>query len=183
MFRTVKLVNRDQLDILAALRDEVSVDKVALESQLTDLRIKLRDTSDANGMQLAQINGLLLDKVGMQGDGIEQREALLKQERALGCVPSGSLVLREFVMRCTAIYDRQLVVVTRCNVSNATSRRAGRKLRGRQASCPMRKMCVLHSIYLTIPAGSCRTAHPQARPSVERSRLPGCNRELVHMSF
>lgn len=81
--RTVKLVNRDQLDILAALREEVSIDKRSFETEVADLRTKLRDAKDGNAMQLAQINKLLLDKVGMQGDGIESREMLLKQERAI----------------------------------------------------------------------------------------------------
>lgn len=37
-------------------------------------------------MQLEQINGLLLEKVNLQSEGIGHREKLLQRERDLGCV-------------------------------------------------------------------------------------------------
>ena len=37
-------------------------------------------------MQLEQINGLLLEKVNLQSEGIDQRDRMLQRERAIGCV-------------------------------------------------------------------------------------------------
>ena len=42
---------------------------------------QIRDLSDKNRMQLEQVNGLLLEKVSMQSDGLGQRERMLERER------------------------------------------------------------------------------------------------------
>ncbi|KAI0273860.1 HOOK-domain-containing protein [Gloeopeniophorella convolvens] len=78
------LVNRDQLDILASLRESVNDDKIALEEEVGRLRQQLREAGEKNKMQLEQINGLLLEKVNLQSEGIGQREKMLQRERDFG---------------------------------------------------------------------------------------------------
>ena len=75
------MVNKDQLDILASLRESVNEDKVGLEADIERLKTQLRDAQDKNKMQLEQINGLLFEKVSLQGEGIDQRERMIARER------------------------------------------------------------------------------------------------------
>ena len=44
----------------------------------------IRELSEKNKMQLEQINGLLLEKVNLQSEGIDQRDRMLQRERAIG---------------------------------------------------------------------------------------------------
>lgn len=83
---SVNLVNKDQLEILATLRESVNEDKAGLEAETSRLEIQIRELSDKNRMQLEQINGLLLEKVNLQSDGIGQRERMLQRERDIGYV-------------------------------------------------------------------------------------------------
>ncbi|KAI0306709.1 HOOK protein-domain-containing protein [Multifurca ochricompacta] len=78
------LVNRDQLDILASLRESVNDDKVALEQEVFRLQEQLREAAEKIKMQLEQINSLLLEKVNLQSEGIGQREKMLQRERDFG---------------------------------------------------------------------------------------------------
>jgi len=78
---SVTLVNKDQLDILASLRESVNEDKVEMEADLKKLKNQLKESNDRNKMQLEQINGLLLEKVNLQGDSIDVREKMLARER------------------------------------------------------------------------------------------------------
>ena len=80
------LVNKDQLDILATLRESVNEDKAELESEVERLRNQVKELADKNKMQLEQINGLLLEKVNLQSEGIDQRDRMLQRERAIGWV-------------------------------------------------------------------------------------------------
>ncbi|KAF8510223.1 HOOK-domain-containing protein [Hysterangium stoloniferum] len=80
----LNLVNKDQLEILATLRESVNEDKLGLESETEKLRKQIRDLSDKNKMQLEQVNALLLEKVNLQSDGIGQRERMLERERDYG---------------------------------------------------------------------------------------------------
>jgi protein HOOK3 len=82
----VNLVNKDQLDILATLRESVNEDKLGLEADVERLKNQLKELSDKNRMQLEQVNGLLLEKINLQSDGIGQREKMLQRERDFGCV-------------------------------------------------------------------------------------------------
>jgi protein HOOK3 len=79
----VNLVNKDQLEILATLRESVNEDKAGLEAETSRLEKQIKDLSDKNRMQLEQINGLLLEKVNLQTEGIGQREKMLQRERDL----------------------------------------------------------------------------------------------------
>jgi hypothetical protein len=74
-------VNKDQLDILASLRESVNEDKVEMEVDLKKIKNQLKEANDKNKMQLEQINTLLLEKVNLQGDSIDVRERMLSRER------------------------------------------------------------------------------------------------------
>ncbi|KAF8919521.1 hypothetical protein CPB85DRAFT_812129 [Mucidula mucida] len=78
------LVNKDQLDILATLRESVNEDKAGLETDLTRLQKQNKELSEKNRMQLEQVNALLLEKVNLQSEGIGQREKMLQRERDFG---------------------------------------------------------------------------------------------------
>jgi protein HOOK3 len=80
----VTLVNKDQLDILASLRDSVNEDKAGLEADVERLKKHIKDLSEKNRMQLEQVNVLLLEKVNLQSEGIGHREKLLQKERDFG---------------------------------------------------------------------------------------------------
>lgn len=80
----VNLVNKDQLDILATLRESVNEDKASLEEDLERIKKQNKELSDKNRMQLEQVNALLLEKVNLQSDGIGQRERMLQRERDFG---------------------------------------------------------------------------------------------------
>lgn len=77
-------MNKDQLEILATLRESVSEDKLGLESEMEKLRNQIRDLKDKNRMQLEQVNVLLLEKVNLQTEGIGQRQKMLERERDYG---------------------------------------------------------------------------------------------------
>jgi protein HOOK3 len=78
------LVNKDQLDILASLRESVNEDKVALEADLHKAKEQVKELKDKNSMQLEQVNKLLLERINLQTDGIGQREKMLERERDFG---------------------------------------------------------------------------------------------------
>lgn len=80
----VNLVNRDQLDILATLREDVNEDKAVLEAEVKQMQTQVKDLSEKNKMQLEQINGLLLEKVNLQSEGLDQRDRMLQRERDIG---------------------------------------------------------------------------------------------------
>ncbi|KAG8879922.1 hypothetical protein FRB98_005456 [Tulasnella sp. 332] len=80
----LNLVNKDQLDILASLRESVNEDKAGLESELNILQGQLRDLKDKNRMQLEQINSLLMEKVDLQSESIGHREKMLEREKTFG---------------------------------------------------------------------------------------------------
>ena len=78
------LVNKDQLDILASLRDSVNEDKIGLEAEVERLSRQNRELGEKNRMQLEQVNALLLEKVTLQSEGIGHREKMLQRERDFG---------------------------------------------------------------------------------------------------
>ncbi|KAH8833493.1 hypothetical protein DL96DRAFT_440831 [Flagelloscypha sp. PMI_526] len=78
------LVNKDQLDILSSLRESVNEDKAGLETEMSKLKDQLKEASEKGRMQLEQINGLLLEKISLQSEGIGHREAMLQRERDYG---------------------------------------------------------------------------------------------------
>lgn len=82
----MNLVNKDQLEILATLRESVNEDKAGLEAAVDKVKAQNRELQEKNKMQLEQINTLLLEKVNLQSDGIGQREKMLERERDIGCV-------------------------------------------------------------------------------------------------
>lgn len=77
-------MNKDQLEILATLRESVNEDKAGLEAETARLENQIRELSEKSRMQLEQINGLLMEKVSLQTDSIGQRERMLQRERDIG---------------------------------------------------------------------------------------------------
>lgn len=82
----MNLVHKDQLEILATLRESVNEDKVGLEAEVQRLIEQTKELGDKNKMQLEQINVLLLEKVNLQSEGLDQRDRMLQRERDIGCV-------------------------------------------------------------------------------------------------
>ncbi|CAE6448801.1 unnamed protein product [Rhizoctonia solani] len=80
----LNLVNKDQLEILATLRESVNEDKAAMESEMDRLKTQITELKDKNKMQLEQVNTLLMEKVSLQNEGIGQRERMLERERHFG---------------------------------------------------------------------------------------------------
>lgn len=80
----MNLVHKDQLEILASLRESVNEDKAGLETEVQHLHDQIREFSEKNKMQLEQINALLLEKVNLQSDGLDQRDRMLQRERDIG---------------------------------------------------------------------------------------------------
>ena len=98
----MNLVNKDQLEILSTLRESVNEDKVGLEAELDKLQSQIRELSDKNKMQLEQINGLLLDKITLQSEGIGQREKMLQRERNFRYFKSHAiLIISDFLLLCS----------------------------------------------------------------------------------
>lgn len=91
----VNLINKDQVEILASLRESVNEDKAYLEAETERLKQQIKELGEKNRMQLEQVNALLLEKVNLQSEGIGQREKMLQRERDIGfalaflvlCVP------------------------------------------------------------------------------------------------
>jgi protein HOOK3 len=82
----VNLINKDQVEILASLRESVNEDKAFLEVETDRLKKQIKELGEKNRMQLEQVNALLLEKVNLQSDGIGQRERMLQRERDIGFV-------------------------------------------------------------------------------------------------
>ncbi|KAG8733870.1 hypothetical protein FRC11_001080 [Ceratobasidium sp. 423] len=80
----LNLVNKDQLEILATLRESVNEDKAAMESEIDLLKTQIVGLKDKNKMQLEQVNTLLMEKISLQNEGIGQREKMLERERHFG---------------------------------------------------------------------------------------------------
>ncbi|KAI0371779.1 HOOK-domain-containing protein [Pilatotrama ljubarskyi] len=107
------LVNKDQLDILATLRESVNEDKAELESEVERLRNQIKELSDKNKMQLEQINGLLLEKVNLQSEGIDQRDRMLQRERAIGDLRasmSGKDLPEDIKQRMLALHEENITL-------------------------------------------------------------------------
>ncbi len=58
------------------------------------LRQQVKELSDKNKMQLEQINGLLMEKVTLQSEGIGQRERMLEREKNFRLVSLRSMYKR-----------------------------------------------------------------------------------------
>lgn len=79
----VQLVNKDQLDIVSELRASVSQEKDSLTSECNQLREEVLLLKEGAHTQTLQINKLLLDKIEMQGDSLDQRQKMVERERDL----------------------------------------------------------------------------------------------------
>jgi protein HOOK3 len=78
-------VGKDQLEMIAALRKTVSVEKDSLGAEVASLKASIADAHERERLQASQINKLLMDKIDLQSDGISQREQMLQSERNAAC--------------------------------------------------------------------------------------------------
>ncbi|KAF8837019.1 HOOK-domain-containing protein [Paxillus ammoniavirescens] len=109
----LNLVNKDQVEILASLRESVSEDKTALEAEMERVKKQMRELNEKNRMQLEQVNALLLEKVNLQSEGIGQREKMLQRERDFGDLRaslSGKDVPEDVKARLLALHEENLNV-------------------------------------------------------------------------
>ncbi|KAG0705331.1 HOOK-domain-containing protein [Suillus ampliporus] len=109
----LNLVNKDQLDILASLRESLDEDKAGMEADMNRLKNQIRELSEKNKMQLEQVNTLLLEKVNLQSDGIGQREKMLQRERYFGDLRaslSGKDVPEDIKLRLLTLHEDNVVV-------------------------------------------------------------------------
>ncbi|TFK42805.1 HOOK protein-domain-containing protein [Crucibulum laeve] len=107
------LVNKDQLDILATLRESVNEDKAGLEADVERLKKQNKDLSDKNRMQLEQVNVLLLEKVTLQSEGIGHREKMLQRERDFGDLRasiSGKDLPEDIKSRLLALHEENVTL-------------------------------------------------------------------------
>lgn len=81
---TVNLVNKDQLEILCSLRASVSVEKDAISTELDKVKGSLKLAEDRAKAHREEVNKLLMEKIELQGEGINQREKMLEREREFG---------------------------------------------------------------------------------------------------
>ncbi|KAF8436897.1 HOOK-domain-containing protein [Boletus edulis BED1] len=107
----LNLINKDQVDILASLRESVNEDKALLEAETERLKKQIKELNEKNRMQLEQVNALLLEKVNLQSEGIGQREMMLQRERAIGDLRaslSGKDVPEDIKARLLALHEENL---------------------------------------------------------------------------
>lgn len=84
----VLLVDKSQLDVIKTLRAEVDVEKEGLESEISQLRSQISANQESSKSHQEQIKRLLLDKIDLQSDGIDQRSRALEREHAFRSVES-----------------------------------------------------------------------------------------------
>ncbi|KAJ3563188.1 hypothetical protein NP233_g9106 [Leucocoprinus birnbaumii] len=106
------LVNKDQLDILASLRESVNEDKAGLEVDIEKLKKSNKELGEKNRMQLEQINNLLLEKVNLQSESIGHREKMLQRERDFGdlrATLSGKDLPEDIKARLLSLHEDNLI--------------------------------------------------------------------------
>ena len=111
----MNLVNKDQLEILNSLRESVNEDKSVLEAELEQQHKYIKELNEKNRMQLEQINGLLLEKVNLQSEGIGQREKMLQRERDFRRAPSIASCFgtdSEYLVICVHPYRARMYLKT-----------------------------------------------------------------------
>jgi protein HOOK3 len=117
----VNLVNKDQLDILASLRESVNEDKAELEADVEKLKKANKELNEKNRMQLEQVNALLLEKVSMQSENIGHREKMLQRERDFGdlrAAISGKDLPEDIKTRLLALHEENLVLKENVRTTN-----------------------------------------------------------------
>lgn len=115
------MVNKDQLDILASLRESVNEDKAGLETDIEKLKKANKELSDKNRMQLEQVNVLLLERVNMQSESIGHREKMLQRERDFGDLRasiSGKDLPEDIKARLLALHEENLVLKENVKTAN-----------------------------------------------------------------
>lgn len=107
------MVDKDQLEVLAHLRASVNEEKASLEEDVNRLKLVSKELGEKNRLQLEQINGLLLEKVSLQNDGIGQRERMLQRERDFADFRqtlSGEDIPEEFKQRLLILHEENVTL-------------------------------------------------------------------------
>jgi protein HOOK3 len=99
----VNLVNKDQLEILASLRESVNEDKSGLETEVKKLQGQIQDLKERNKLQLEQVNTLLMEKVSLQSDSMTQREKMLERERTFACAVPDLLTMTNSMLKLATV--------------------------------------------------------------------------------
>lgn len=84
------LVGKDKLEMIEEVRAEVNVEKAELERTMKQLQEDKASKEEQIRMQLSQINTLLMEKVDLQNDSIEQRDGALQRELEMGDLRSNA---------------------------------------------------------------------------------------------
>lgn len=74
------LIGKDKLEMIEEVRAQVNVEKAELERTMKQLQEDKASKEEQLRMQLSQINTLLMEKVDLQNDSIEQRDGALQRE-------------------------------------------------------------------------------------------------------
>jgi len=74
-------VDKDKLEVLEELRSSVNVEKAELERRMQQLEGDLKSKEEQLRMNVSQINTLLMEKVDLQSDTIENKNDQLQRER------------------------------------------------------------------------------------------------------
>ncbi|KAF9452820.1 HOOK-domain-containing protein [Macrolepiota fuliginosa MF-IS2] len=117
----LNLVNKDQLDILASLRESVNEDKAGLEADVEKLKKANKELGEKNKMQLEQVNALLMEKVNLQSESIGHREKMLQRERDFGDLRasiSGKDLPEDIKARLLAMHEENLVLKENVKAAN-----------------------------------------------------------------
>ncbi|EGG03534.1 uncharacterized protein MELLADRAFT_90125 [Melampsora larici-populina 98AG31] len=85
----VHLVGKDQIEILSSLRESISTEKIGLMNEVERLKNEINLLRDSLKMKTDQIQSLLLEKIHLQSDTIDQREMMLRRERELSNQTTG----------------------------------------------------------------------------------------------
>lgn len=83
------LVGKDQIEILSSLRESISTEKIGLMNEVERLKNEINSLRDSLKMKTDQIQSLLLEKIHLQSDSIDQREMMLRRERELSNQTAG----------------------------------------------------------------------------------------------
>ncbi|KAH9811137.1 hypothetical protein DFH28DRAFT_477035 [Melampsora americana] len=84
------LVGKDQIEILSSLRESISTEKIGLLNEVERLKNEINSSRDSLKMKTDQIQSLLLEKIHLQSDSIDQRELMLRRERELSHQTGGT---------------------------------------------------------------------------------------------
>ncbi|ORY35634.1 HOOK protein-domain-containing protein [Naematelia encephala] len=82
--RDLSLVDKDQQDMLAALKEDVQIQTKELDSQVLEFREQVATLKEKDRLHLEEVKRLLVEKADLQSAGIDQRDIALTREKQFG---------------------------------------------------------------------------------------------------